>query len=116
MDTYTLLILPALAAAVVGNLASFPITLVGGLIVGIVQSEFLGYVTTPGWALTSPFIIVVVLLIFRGRDRSLRTQLAERMSRLGILEIGNWPLVLSASPCSASSCLRWACRRPGSTR
>jgi ABC-type branched-subunit amino acid transport system ATPase component/branched-subunit amino acid ABC-type transport system permease component len=96
VDTYTLLILPALAAAVVGNLASFPITLAGGLIVGIVQSEFLGYVTTPGWAATSPFIIVVVLLIFRGRDRSLRTQLAERMSRLGTGQI-NWPLVIGVA-------------------
>jgi ABC-type branched-subunit amino acid transport system ATPase component/branched-subunit amino acid ABC-type transport system permease component len=93
VDTYTLLILPALAAAVVGNLASFPITLVGGIVVGIVQSELLGYVTTPGWATTSPFIIVLVLLIFRGRDRSLRTQLAERMPRLGTGKI-NWPLLI----------------------
>jgi ABC-type branched-subunit amino acid transport system ATPase component/branched-subunit amino acid ABC-type transport system permease component len=93
VDTYTLLILPALAAAVVGNLASFPITLIGGLIVGVVQSELLGYVTTPGWATTSPFIIVLVFLVIRGRDRSLRSQLAERLPRLGTGKI-NWPLVI----------------------
>lgn len=95
VTTYTLLILPALASAVFGNLMSFPLTLVGGLIVGIVQSEFLGYVTTPGWSQTVPFLIVVAVLIVRGGNRGLRTSLAERTPRLGTGRVRPW-LVLVA--------------------
>lgn len=93
VTTYTLLILPALASAVFGNLMSFPLTLVGGLVVGIVQSEFLGYVTTPGWSQTVPFLIVVAVLIVRGGNRGLRTALAERTPRLGTGRVRPWLVV-----------------------
>ncbi|MCU4183275.1 ATP-binding cassette domain-containing protein [Acidiferrimicrobium sp. IK] len=83
VTAYTLLILPALAGAVLGNLMSFPLALLGGLVVGIVQSEFLGYVTTPGWSQTVPFLLVVVVLIIRGGNRGTRTSSGERAVRLG---------------------------------
>jgi ABC-type branched-subunit amino acid transport system ATPase component/branched-subunit amino acid ABC-type transport system permease component len=79
----TLLILPGLAAAVVGNLRSFSLTLVGGLAIGIIQSEISRYVSTPGWSDTAPFILILVVLLIRGQDRGLRTQIAERMPKLG---------------------------------
>lgn len=83
VTAYTLLILPALAGAMFGNLVSFPLALLGGLVVGIVQSEFLGYVTTPGWSQTVPFLIVVAVLIIRGGRQQSRSASAERAVRLG---------------------------------
>ena len=90
VTAYTLLILPALAGAVLGNLMSFPLTLIGGLLVGVVQSEFLGYVTTPGWSQTVPFLIVVAVLIVRGGNRGSRSAIAQRQVRLGSGRIRPW--------------------------
>jgi sulfate-transporting ATPase len=83
VTSYTLLILPALAGAMFGNLMSFPLALAGGLVVGIVQSEFLGYVTTPGWSQTVPFLIVVAILIVRAGKRQSRSASEERAVLLG---------------------------------
>jgi sulfate-transporting ATPase len=80
---YTLLIVPALAAAVVGRLVSFPLTLAGGLIVGLVQAETSLYVPSGGWAAASPFFVIVLILVFRGGDRTLRTSLGQSLPRLG---------------------------------
>ncbi|HEY4098071.1 MAG TPA: ATP-binding cassette domain-containing protein [Baekduia sp.] len=79
----TLLVFPALAAAVVGRLTSFPLTVVGGLVIGIIQSEISRYVASPGWADAAPFLLILVVLIVRGHDRSQRTRIAERLPRLG---------------------------------
>lgn len=97
VDGYTLLILPVLAAAIVGNLTSFPITLLGGLLVGIVQSELLGFVSTPGWPETAPFIVVIVLLVFRGRDQSIRTRVGERLTRIGTGRVRPWVVLAFAA-------------------
>ena len=74
MVTLTLLIVPALAAALVGSFKSFWLTLVGGLLIGILQSEIayaqvrLGPDTDlSGWAASVPFLIIIVVLVVRGR-------------------------------------------------
>jgi ABC-type branched-subunit amino acid transport system ATPase component/branched-subunit amino acid ABC-type transport system permease component len=82
-DQYTLLILPTLAAAVVGRLESLPMTFAGGLILGIAQSEISRYVSQPGWSDAAPFLLVIVVLIIRGNDRSVRSRLAERLPSVG---------------------------------
>ena len=99
ITAYTLLILPALAGAMFGNLMSFPLALLGGVVVGIVQSEFLGYVTTPGWSQTVPFLLVVAILIVRGGRGSSRSASGERTVRLGSGRIRPWlvlPMVVVA--------------------
>ena len=83
IDQYTLLILPTLAAAVAGRLESLPMTFVGGLVLGIAQSEISRYVSQPGWSDAAPFILVLVVLIIRGNDRSARSRLAERLPSVG---------------------------------
>jgi ABC-type branched-subunit amino acid transport system ATPase component/branched-subunit amino acid ABC-type transport system permease component len=80
---FTLLIVPALAAAVIGNLASFPLALAGGLLLGVLQSETSRYVSTPGWSEAAPFFVIIAVLVVRGRDRGLRTSLAQRLPRVG---------------------------------
>src|SRR5579875_1208418 len=76
-----LLVVPALAAAMIGNFSSFPLSFAGGLGVGILQSELTHYVTAPGWADASPFLVIVVLMVVRGRALPLRGHVLERLPR-----------------------------------
>jgi len=79
----TLLVLPALAGAVVGRLTYFPLTVLGGLVIGVAQSEMSRYITSPGWSNAAPFILIVAILVLRGRDDRLRSHAAERLPKLG---------------------------------
>src|SRR5579875_3644130 len=76
-------VVPALAAAMIGNFSSFPLSFAGGLGVGILQSELTHYVTAPGWADASPFLVIVVLMVVRGRALPLRGHVLERLPRVG---------------------------------
>ena len=88
---YTLLVVPALAAAVAGRLASFPLTVLGGLLIGVVQSEVGRYVDAAGWSEAVPFLVMIAVLVIRGNDKSVRTAIAQRLPRLGTGHI-NWPI------------------------
>jgi ABC-type branched-subunit amino acid transport system ATPase component/branched-subunit amino acid ABC-type transport system permease component len=83
IDQYTLLVIPALSAAVIGNLTSFGWTLVGGLAVGVAQAEITHYSTTTGLAALAPFGILIAVLVIRGQRRTSRTSLAVALPRLG---------------------------------
>jgi ABC-type branched-subunit amino acid transport system ATPase component/ABC-type branched-subunit amino acid transport system permease subunit len=72
---FTLYIVPALAAALVGRLTSLGVTCAVGLALGVVQSE-LQYATTqawyPSWAVAGttqaiPFVLIIVVLVVLGR-------------------------------------------------
>jgi sulfate-transporting ATPase len=79
----TLTIVPALAAALFGNFSSFPLTLAGGLLIGILESESTNYIHTPGWATAVPFLVIVLVLLLRGRAIPLRSEIADRLPSLG---------------------------------
>ena len=90
----TLLIVPALAAALVGGFRSFPLTLLGGLLIGVLQSEIAwlqtyltqqeGHVVTlDGWAESVPFLVIIVVLVVLGRSLPLRGDAAERPPEVG---------------------------------
>lgn len=83
--TTTLLVMPALAAALLGGLASFVVASVAGLGVGMLQSLILGYVVQPsttwipdwlprsGLQQSVPVLLILVGLVWRGNtlpDRS----------------------------------------------
>ncbi len=78
-----LLVVPALAAAMIGSFSSFPLSLLGGFGVGILQSELTHYVSTPGWSGASPFLVIVVLMVLRGKALPLRGHVLERLPRVG---------------------------------
>jgi len=72
---YTLLIIPALTAALIGNLQSVPIATAGGLALGIVQSGMVNLANREWWPEgipasavreTIPLLVVVLFLYFRG--------------------------------------------------
>jgi ABC-type branched-subunit amino acid transport system ATPase component/branched-subunit amino acid ABC-type transport system permease component len=91
----TLMVIPALAAAMVGSLASFPLTMVGGLVIGAAESELGNYVSTPGWSEAVPFILIFAILVIAGRSIPTRGVLTARLPRLGTGAIRPVPLILA---------------------
>jgi ABC-type branched-subunit amino acid transport system ATPase component/branched-subunit amino acid ABC-type transport system permease component len=76
---YALVVLGSLAAVVLGGLRSIPIAFAGGLALGVIQNLVAGYRgdVLPSWIneinglqFSVPYILVIVLLLFFGRDRS----------------------------------------------
>ncbi len=78
----TSLLMPALAAAVLGNLTSFPITFLGAVAIGIAQSELNQYVNVQGIGDAVPFFAVLVFIVARGRALPVRGHIAERLPRV----------------------------------
>ena len=79
----TLIVVDALAAALLGGFVSFPIVLVAGVVIGIVQSEMAYYISTPGWSDTLPFLVIILVLLVRGRALPVRGHVLERLPRVG---------------------------------
>ena len=86
----TLLVVPGLAAALVGGFRSFPLTLLGGFLIGILESEVALWQTKvsdpallQGWGRSIPFVVIIVVLMSRGRALPLRSEAAERPPEVG---------------------------------
>jgi sulfate-transporting ATPase len=79
----TTLLVAALAAALVGEFKSFPLTLAGALGIGILQSEIGTYVHLQGASEAIPLLAIVVILAIRGRGLPVRGAVAERYADLG---------------------------------
>jgi len=80
----TTLLLSALAAALVGRFSSFPVTLAGGLAVGIVQSELTRFGSgVTGLAASVPFLVIALVLVARGTALPLRGTSLDRLPALG---------------------------------
>jgi ABC-type branched-subunit amino acid transport system ATPase component/branched-subunit amino acid ABC-type transport system permease component len=103
-----LLIIPAMSAALIGEFMSFPLTVLAALVLGISQSELQRYVTQPGWATAAPFIVVIAVLVVRGRSLPLRSFVLDRLPAVGsgririavvvvLYAVISW-LVLGANP------------------
>src|SRR6202000_3424827 len=56
--------------------------LVGGLIVGIIQSELQRYVQVPGIGDAVPFAVIILVVVLRGRRLPLRSAVHERLPRV----------------------------------
>ncbi len=72
--TFTLLIIPALAAALIGRFSSFGLTALTGVLIGIAQSEITRYQTEfPSWLPQQglkdslPFVIIIVAMVATGK-------------------------------------------------
>ena len=92
----SLLVIPALAAALVGNFRSFALTFAGGLLVGILQSEVtyiqtrfawledtLRVVSFDGLGQSVPFLVIIIVLVVAGRALPLRGEAIERPPEVG---------------------------------
>jgi ABC-type branched-subunit amino acid transport system ATPase component/ABC-type branched-subunit amino acid transport system permease subunit len=80
----TNLVLAALATALVASFRSFPVALIAGLVIGIAQTEVQIYeANVVGLSTSLPFLLIVVLLLFRGQSLPLRDFLLQRLPSLG---------------------------------
>ena len=90
-----LTVIPALAAALVGGFSSFPVTFLGGLLVGVLESEASWYF--PKWTSAAPFLVIIAMLVIRGRALPLRGFLSDRLPTVGN---GQLRPVLIAAACA----------------
>jgi ABC-type branched-subunit amino acid transport system permease subunit len=95
---FTLFVIPALAAALLGRLTSFSVTLTAGLMLGMLQSEItkltVDYQWLPqqGLAQGLPFLAIVIALAIFGRAIPARDALvSERAPRVGRPRRILWP-------------------------
>ncbi len=98
VNTLVLLIIPALAAALIGGFTSFPLTIMGGLMIGVLEAAFSVYnADVPGLSRAVPFLVIVFVIVAGGRARPTR---ADRPIRLPSVSKGvikkSWLLFGSA--------------------
>ncbi|MFG2129087.1 ATP-binding cassette domain-containing protein [Streptomyces sp. NPDC048751] len=94
----TTLLLSALAAALVGRFSSFPVTLAGGLVIGVVQSELTRFGSdVTGLASSVPFLFIALVLVARGRALPLRGTFLDRLPALGTGRVRPVPLALAVA-------------------
>ncbi|MFT3851327.1 MAG: branched-chain amino acid ABC transporter permease/ATP-binding protein [Ilumatobacteraceae bacterium] len=82
-DVLSLAIVPALSAALVGGFASFPLTFLGAALIGVLEAEALRWVSTPGWSTAVPFLVIIAMLVIRGRALPVRSFLSDRLPSVG---------------------------------
>ena len=96
----------ALAAALLGGFRSFPLTLLGGYVVGIGESLVTGYEPDiedalfggddiRGLTRAVPFIVILLVLVVRGRGLPLRSHVTDRLPQLGTGRV-NWRALIIA--------------------
>jgi ABC-type branched-subunit amino acid transport system ATPase component/ABC-type branched-subunit amino acid transport system permease subunit len=95
VTTLTLSVIFALAAALVGGFRSFPLTLLGGVIVGVAQAEAGNYVHIVGFSDALPFLFVIAVLVVRGSALPLRGHIADRLPRVSSGRV-DWRLLAPA--------------------
>ncbi len=79
----TALILAALAAALVGDFRSFPIATAAGFALGIGQALVGRFADQQGLAPSLPFLVIIVVLVFRGRSLPLRDYYLKKLPMVG---------------------------------
>jgi ABC-type branched-subunit amino acid transport system permease subunit len=89
--SYTLFVVPALAAALIGRIQSFWITAVAGLLIGCAQSEIEKLVSVLSWLPQQglpdslPFVVIIVVMAVRARSVLARGgETAERNPSVGL--------------------------------
>ncbi|MDX6477166.1 MAG: branched-chain amino acid transport system permease protein [Gaiellaceae bacterium] len=65
----TFLVISSLAAALIGRLRSLPVTLAGGLAVGLAQAVLAPYSRVSAYRSAAPFVLAIVALLYLSRRR-----------------------------------------------
>jgi ABC-type branched-subunit amino acid transport system ATPase component/ABC-type branched-subunit amino acid transport system permease subunit len=89
-----LLVVPALAAALLGRFDSVWGALAGATAIGIGQSLITRYVTQVGAGDALPFLVIIVVLVVSGRALPLRSHIYERLPRIGSGRVRPIPALL----------------------
>ena len=88
--TFSILIIGALATALLGGFKSYPAALLGGVFIGVAQSlathwsnDLLAAPHRQGIADAVPFLVIILVLVVRGRGLPLRGSISDRLPRVG---------------------------------
>ncbi len=88
--TFSILIIGGLATALLGGFRSYPLALLGGLFLGVAQSlathwgnDLLAAPHRQGVADAVPFLVIILVLVVRGRGLPLRGSISDRLPRVG---------------------------------
>lgn len=88
--TFSILIIGALATALLGGFKSYPMALGGGLFIGVAQSlvghwvnDHVEATQRQGIPDSLPFLIIIIVLVVRGRGLPLRGSISDRLPRVG---------------------------------
>jgi len=65
----TFLVIASLAAALIGRLQSLWVTLLGGLVVGLVQAVLAPYTSVTQYRSATPFVLAIAALLVLSRRR-----------------------------------------------
>jgi len=89
------LVVPILSAALLGRLSSFWLTFVGGVAIGIAQAQ-IGNIpgVPPGLQEALPFLVIVVLLAFRGSSLPQRGEDSDKLPKIGSGRIPVIPVIV----------------------
>lgn len=91
VTSLALLVIPGMAAALIGKFESLWLTLVGAMIIGIGESEVSRFVLSPGWTQSAPLIVIVAVLVLRGSNLPEKSDVSlERLPSVGPGRVG-WP-------------------------
>ncbi len=97
----TQLVIPVMAAALLGGFSSLVLTLIGAIGIGIADSEVQVYVHLTGASWAVPFALIVLLMLVRGKGLPVRSYFAERLPEVGSGEV-RWRLL---APAVAGACV-----------
>jgi len=78
-----LLVVPALAAALLGRFDSFLGALAGSTLIGVCQSLIVRYVHQTGASDAFPFLVIIVVLVVTGRGLPVRAYVSQRLPAVG---------------------------------
>jgi branched-subunit amino acid ABC-type transport system permease component len=96
VDALPLLVIPVLAAVLIGRLSSFWLTLVGAMSIGILQSLAARYIDfIPGIQQALPFLVILLVLVVRGRGVPPRSMGRQVLPSLGSGRIRWWWVVIT---------------------
>lgn len=94
----TNLVLAAMASALIAGFRSFPIAFAAGIGLGVLQTVVGRFTAnTPGLAQSVPFLVIVLVLVFRGQSLPLRDFLLQRLPLIGTGRIRPIPLLIAAA-------------------
>lgn len=77
------LVVPILAAALMGAMRSFWLTLAGGAVIGIAQALVGRFVQAPGWGEAVPLVIIIVVMLARSTGLGSRPEPKEIRPKVG---------------------------------
>ena len=80
---FSILIIGGLATALLGGFKSYPLALFGGLFIGAAQSMTRHWTNHTGIPDSVPFLVIIVVLVLRGRGLPLRGSITDRLPRVG---------------------------------